>query len=199
MRKKKHPDLEMDLDINGAAAFPDSPGPNGTLNANTGHRGRVVSGHFPIPRFDSIRGRFDSGIFASNNTAGYTQGNGTGSGALAGALGSNGEKHHKESSMATVATANSSPSELQGRSSPSAPRSTVLDGRLVSKGYTTSDVGRPVSGSSGSGPTRAAAGWGMAMSGEYPDLDGSDPFSGDNVMVETGTAEGGQRHSSSPE
>lgn len=201
MTNKKHADLEMDLDINGASAFPDSPtaGNGGTLNGNPhGHRGRVVSGHFPIPRFDSIRGRFDSGIFASNPTAAFSAHGNSGS-APAAVLGTDAvDKHHKDSSVATVATAQSSPSATQPKQSPTAPRSTVLDGRLVSKGYTTSDVGRPVSGTGGPVATNAASGWGMAMSGEYPDLEGPDPYAGDNVMTDT-RAGVEQRHSSALE
>lgn len=194
LTKKKNHDIEMDLDMGAAAAFPDSPG-----NGHGGHtnRGaRVASGHFPIPRFDSIRGRFDSGIFASTTTGGgnYSSQNIGARGAATSAL-DDGKAHLKDSSIASTATALSTPSGSGSRSSPNGPRSTVLDRGLVAKGFTTSDVGRPVSGAinetheerTGTVGQRAS-GWGAAMSGEYPDLDGADPYAGENtLMVETGT------------
>lgn len=202
MKKRKNgPSLDdMDMDINGAAAFPDSPSNGGTIGHNhTGHRNRVHSGHFPIPRFDSIRGRFDSGIFASNNTGGYTSNAAAAAGG--GAVVANGDVK-KDSSNRTVPTAETTPSGT-AKGSPNAPRSTVLDDRFVQKGFTSSDVGRPSSGAitaasataggggTEGGDTRGAgggrAGWGTAMSGEYPDLEGADPYAVDNALAETGT------------
>lgn len=168
-----------------ASAFPESPNGGGgtirgTVNTHQG-RGRGNSGHFPIPRFDSIRGRFDSGIFASNNVGAV--------GAGTHATGGGGVDKIQTADVASVMTAQSTPSVLGSRVSPTAPRSTVLDDRLVKQGLATSDVGRPHSGSrsSGGGSGGGAAGWGLAMSGEYPDLEGSDPYMIDNAMVETGT------------
>lgn len=184
--KKRAAENDLELDANVASAFPESPtGGGGTIRGtvNTHQvRGRGNSGHFPIPRFDSIRGRFDSGIFASNNPGAV--------GAGAHAVGSGGVDKIQAADGASVMTAQSTPSVLGSRISPSAPRSTVLDDRLVKQGLTTSDVGRPHSGSrsSGGGSGGGAAGWGLAMSGEYPDLEGSDPYMIDNAMVETGTA-----------
>lgn len=172
----------MDMDVTGAAAFPDSPTNGGTMNGHvhTGHRNRGHSGHFPIPRFDSVRGRFDSGIFASNNTGTYP------SNAIIGGVAVGDDVKNEEA----IATAQSTPSGTGARSSPSAPRSTVLDGRLATKGFTTSDVGRPGSSSvvTDGRVGRKSTNWGLAMSGEYPDLDEADPYAGDNLMADTGTA-----------
>ena len=211
--------MELDLSENAASAFPDSPTAGGSTVRGTGtltsqaNRNRGQSGHFPIPRFDSIRGRFDSGIFASNNAgaAAYASGGGAaGNGSAAG----NGAVHamaYAEGAGGSLEkvvmadgpdpmTAQSTPSGLTGKGSPGggAPRSTVLDDRLVAQGFTSSDVGRPVSGALTRGPGGpggpgggGAAGWGLALSGEYPDLEGADPYAIDNVMaVETGTGGG---------
>lgn len=212
MKKKKHAEDQLELDNRfGTAAFPESPSGGGTMRGATGlttqgNRDRGRSGHFPIPRFDSIRGRFDSGIFASNAT-GQTNGGGV---AVSHTV--SGEDIGKVTAEQTrVATALSTPS---GSSHPTngnnngvstsgsykAPRSSVIDDRLLGQGFTATDVGRPVSGTSsrkGSGTSsggggaagRQDAGWGLAMSGEYPDLEGSsDPYAVDNAMAETGTA-----------
>lgn len=212
MKKKKHAEDQLDLDGQfGTAAFPESPsGGGGTVrgngNTNPGNRERGRSGHFPIPRFDSIRGRFDSGIYASNTGTGAAAAGGaavTAGAHVAGAAGLN--KIDAEPAQVST-TAQSTPSGLNGSSSGSggaskAPRSTVLDNRLVAQGFTTSDLGRPSSGASaasraggGSGGVggRAATGWGLAMSGEYPDLEGSDPYAIDNAMVDGGNAGRGQ-------
>lgn len=171
------------------SAFPESPtGGAGTIRGTVNtFQGRVGgnSGHFPIPRFDSIRGRFDSGIFAANNAGAV--------GAGAHATGNGGMDKIQAADVASVMTAQSTPSVLGSRISPTAPRSTVLDDRLMKQGLATSDVGRPHSGSrsSGGGSGGGAAGWGLAMSGEYPDLEGSDPYMIDNAMMESGT---GGRH-----
>lgn len=197
MKKQKTAEMALDLD-DGAAAFPDSPtgGGNGTIrgtNLTNGARGRGNSGHFPIPRFDSIRGRFDSGIFASNA--------GGASSAGAGAVHASGEMDKiraEEGAMPTTAQSTPSRSSAHGgRGSPNAPRSTVLDDRLVAQGFTTSDVGRPLSGVPGAARKRngGASGWGLAMSGEYPDLEGAaNPYAIDNAMVETGTSNPNSRH-----
>lgn len=224
MRKKKHAEDQLDLDGHaGTSAFPESPGGGMGGGGNTlrgavlthGNRDRGRSGHFPIPRFDSIRGRFDSGIFASNVGGGSGGGSGVGApaagsvnaGAHVGGGGPSGELEKISAEQANVSTtAQSTPSGANGNGAGSAsggksgnaPRSTVLDGRLVAQGYTTSDIGRPTSltsgtsreggGGSGSGGRRAESGWGLAMSGEYPDLEGTDPYAIDNAMAETGTA-----------
>lgn len=218
MKKKKHAEDQLDLDGHvGTSAFPDSPSGGGTIRGTglttQGNRDRGRSGHFPIPRFDSIRGRFDSGIFASNNPAAQSNNNnGGGGGGLvqagvhvgagggAAAAGDLGKITTERAKVST--TAQSTPSGLNGTDSGgegsggkayNAPRSTVLADRLVAQGYTTSDVGRPVSGTSGGGASRGGSGggqtdWGLAMSGEYPDLEGTDPYAIDNAMAETGTA-----------
>lgn len=184
--------MELDLDANVASAFPDSPtGGGGTINANGhthGHRGRGNSGHFPIPRFDSIRGRFDSGIFASNNTGAYASNAAAGGG---GALAPDDKLVTGDGIVPT--TAQSTPSGTGSKGSPSAPRSTVLDGRLVAKGFTAIDVGRPVPNARGAADAGqgGAAGWGLALSGEYPDLEGADPYAIDNTLAaEAGTRAG---------
>ncbi|CAB1119788.1 unnamed protein product [Ectocarpus sp. CCAP 1310/34] len=213
MRKKKHAEDQLDLDGHpGTSAFPDSPGGGNTLRGAVlthGNRDRGRSGHFPIPRFDSIRGRFDSGIFASNVAGGG--GGGAVAGAHVGGGGPSGELEKISAEQANVSTtAQSTPSGANGsgvgtggggRKAGNAPRSTVLDGRLVAKGYTTTDMGRPTSssasraataavgeGSNGGGGARGEGGWGLAMSGEYPDLEGTDPYAINNAMAETGTA-----------
>ncbi|CAM9318065.1 unnamed protein product [Scytosiphon promiscuus] len=209
LKKKKHAEDQLDLDGQfGTAAFPESPSGGGTVrgngHTNPGNRDRGRSGHFPIPRFDSIRGRFDSGIYASNTGTGAAgAGAGAGvainAGAHVGGAGA-GDLNKIDAEPAQVSTtAQSTPSGLNGSSvaatagSSKAPRSTVLDDRLVAQGFTTSDLGRPSSaasaasrtgGGSGGGGARAGAGWGLAMSGEYPDLEGSDPYAIDNAMVD---------------
>lgn len=207
MKKKKHAEDQLDLDARfGTAAFPESPSGGGTMRGATGlttqgNRDRGRSGHFPIPRFDSIRGRFDSGIFASNangQTNGSAAVNHTGATAVAGGAGSgqimmhvSGEDLGKVTAeqAAVPTTALSTPSGTGGNGNGSnhvdgnndvsggsgsgsykAPRSTVLGAK----------------GSGGGGGGGAA--WGLAMSGEYPDLEGTaDPYAVDNAMADTGT------------
>ncbi|CAN0053620.1 unnamed protein product, partial [Ectocarpus sp. 12 AP-2014] len=175
MRKKKHAEDQLDLDGHpGTSAFPDSPGGGMGGGGNTlrgavlthGNRDRGRSGHFPIPRFDSIRGRFDSGIFASNVVGGGGGGaaaaGGVGAGAHVGGGGPSGELEKISAEQANASTtAQSTPSGANGNGvgtgggggkAGNAPRSTVLDGRLVAQGYTTTDMGRPTS----SGSSRAA-------------------------------------------
>lgn len=228
MRKKKHAEDQLDLDGHaGTSAFPESPSGGMSGGGNTlrgavlthGNRDRGRSGHFPIPRFDSIRGRFDSGIFASNVGGGSSGGGGgsaaaggVGAGAHVGGGGPSGELEKISAEQANVSTtAQSTPSGVNGNATGTgagaggkkggnAPRSTVLDGRLVAQGYTTSDMGRPTSltsgtsgaatagGGGGGGGRSSESGWGLAMSGEYPDLEGTDPYAIDNAMAETGTA-----------
>ena len=189
MNKKRAAEMDLELDPNVASAFPESPTAGGgtvrgTVLNNQG-RGRGNSGHFPIPRFDSIRGRFDSGIFASNQ-AGGAYGQTTGA-VFAGAHASGGLDKIALGDCASVMTAQSTPSVHGHKASPSAPRSTVLDDRLVKQGLTTSDVGRPHSGPRSLGGGGQSSGWGLAMSGEYPDSDGSNPYTIDNALAETGT------------
>lgn len=207
MKKKKHAEDQLSLDGHiGTSAFPESPSNGGTMRGGTGlttqgNRDRGRSGHFPIPRFDSIRGRFDSGIFASNNPAGASNNGGglvqqpvhVGGGDL--------EKINADRAMVST-TAQSTPSGLNGGGSAvsggggsggksgNAPRSTVLDERLVAQGYTGRDLGRPLSGASAAsrGGALEQNGWGLAMSGEYPDLEGTDPYAIDNAMADTGTS-----------
>lgn len=211
MKKKKHREDQLDLDgHHGTSAFPESPSGGGTIRGTglttQGNRDRGRSGHFPIPRFDSIRGRFDSGIFASNNPAGASNNGGGGGGMVqAGVNVGGGELDKVTAERAQVSTtAQSTPSGLHGGSSVTgggggsggksgnAPRSTVLDERLVAQGYATTDLGRPLSGASaasrGGGGALDQNGWGLAMSGEYPDLEGADPYAIDNAMAETGTS-----------
>lgn len=213
LKKKKDAEDRLDLDGHvGTSAFPESPSAGGTIrgNGNTtqGNRDRGRSGHFPIPRFDSIRGRFDSGIFASNAGGGQSN-NGTavnsngGGGGAAAVAGTNLDKVSADRAQGSN-TAESTPSGISGNGNSGgggykAPRSTVLDERLVAQGYTTSDVGRPLSGASAASRTgggagrQQAAGWGLAMSGEYPDLESSDPYAVDNTMAETTGTAAGQR------
>lgn len=198
LNKKKHAEMELDLDANVASAFPDSPTGGGTINANGhthGHRGRGNSGHFPIPRFDSIRGRFDSGIFASNNTGAYASNAGAAGVGGGGAIAPDDKLLTRDGHVPT--TAQSTPSGTGTKDSPSAPRSTVLDGRLVAKGFTAIDAGRPVPNSMGAAGAGqgGAAGWGLALSGEYPDLEGADPYAIDNTLAaETGRRTGATRN-----
>lgn len=213
MKKKKHAEDQLDLDGHaGTSAFPESPSAGGTIRGTglttQGNRDRGRSGHFPIPRFDSIRGRFDSGIFASNtggqaNNNGTINGGGGGGVAVPGTQSGDLDKIDADRNQVSL-TAQSTPSGLDGGSGGGgssgggkAPRSTVLDERLVAQGYTTSDVGRPLSAASGASRAsgaagrQQAAGWGLAMSGEYPDLEGADPYVIDNAMADKGT--GGSR------
>lgn len=198
MKKQKHAEDQLDLDVHGTgiSAFPESPSNGGGTmrggggGGTQGNRDRGRSGHFPIPRFDSIRGRFDSGIFASNATGGGSGGQ-VQAGVNVGGGGARGdlEKITAERAEGVSTTAQSTPSGLHGNV---APRSTVLDERLVAQGYATGDVGRPLSGTAtaargGGSGGQDQTGWGLAMSGEYPDLEGTDPYAVDNAMAETGT------------
>lgn len=214
MKKKKHAEDQLDLDARfGTAAFPDSPSGGGTMRGangltTQGNRDRGRSGHFPIPRFDSIRGRFDSGIFASNTTGQTngstavnhtgTAGGGAGSGQMMMHL--SGEDLGKVTAeqAAVPTTALSTPSGTgtgsgsnggggggeSGSGSYKAPRSTVL-------GVSGTTGGKGSGGGGGGGGGTAGqngAAWGLAMSGEYPDVEGSaDPYAVDNAMAETGT------------
>lgn len=182
--KKRVAEMDLELDGNVASAFPESPtAGGGSTVRGTVHsiqaRGRGHSGHFAIPRFDSIRGRFDSGIFASNTVGVY----GSGGGAVpagAHATGSCGVDKVMMDDTDKVMTAQSTPSGLGAKGSPSAPRSTVLEDRLVTQGLSSSDAGVISGPRSGGG----AAGWGIAMSGEYPDMEGPDPYTIDNAMAD---------------